>query len=268
MPTKWFRVCRSITATSSILKSPLTPLPFTLAKQFKYHPFTIIVMQHSHPPIRHNFLLDPCHLVSVVQKISHFFSFLFSEVVPILTFRLLQAMNPITFSQVRQLLQVTPLGQRRRTINCLLRPTLPAIILRRPRTAHRLLRTAHRLLRTALPRQRTALPRQHTAHRLLRTAHRLLRTAHRLLLTALLRQRTALPRQRTALPRQRTVPPHPRIALRLRLTVRLRQRTVLQIRLRLRRLERRLRIRLRHPLTAPLHLARDPFTHTRACVSL
>jgi hypothetical protein len=219
MPTKWFRVCRSITATSSILKSPLTPLPFTLAKQFKYHPFTIIVMQHSHPPIRHNFLLDPCHLVSVVQKISHFFSFLFSEVVPILTFRLLQAMNPITFSQVRQLLQVTPLGQRRRTINRLLRPTLPAIILRRPRTAHRLLRTAHRLLRTALPRQRTALPRQHTAHRLLRT-------------------------------------------------VRLRQRTVLQIRLRLRRLERRLRIRLRHPLTAPLHLARDPFTHTRACVSL
>ena len=212
MPTKWFRVCRSITATSSILKSPLTPLPFTLAKQFKYHPFTIIVMQHSHPPIRHNFLLDPCHLVSVVQKISHFFSFLFSEVVPILTFRLLQAMNPITFSQVRQLLQVTPLGQRRRTINRLLRPTLPAIILRRPRTAHRLLRTA--------------------------------------------------------LPRQRTVPPHPRIALRLRLTVRLRQRTVLQIRLRLRRLERRLRIRLRHPLTAPLHLARDPFTHTRACVSL
>ena len=233
MPTKWFRVCRSITATSSILKSPLTPLPFTLAKQFKYHPFTIIVMQHSHPPIRHNFLLDPCHLVSVVQKISHFFSFLFSEVVPILTFRLLQAMNPITFSQVRQLLQVTPLGQRRRTINRLLRPTLPAIILRRPRTAHRLLRTAHRLLRTALPRQRTALP-----------------------------------RQLTALPRQRTVPPHPRIALRLRLTVRLRQRTVLQIRLRLRRLERRLRIRLRHPLTAPLHLARDPFTLTRACVSL
>jgi hypothetical protein len=239
--------------------------------------------------------------------ISRFFSFLFSAVVPILTFRLLQAMNPITLSQIhslRQLLQVTPLGQHRRTINRLLRPTLPAIILRRPRTAHRLQRTAHRLQRTAHRRQRTAHRLLHTAHRLQRTAHRRQRTAHRLLHTALRRQRTALHLQLTALHLQLTAlhlqltalhlqltalrrqltalhlqltalhlqltaPPHPRIALRLQLTVRLRQRTVLQIRLQLRRLERRLRIRLRRPLTAPPHLARDDVqTHSCMCVSV
>jgi hypothetical protein len=208
-------------------------------------------MQHS--TSRYNFLLDPCHLVSAVQFFSRFFSFLFSAVVPILTFRLLQAMNPITLSQIhslRQLLQVTPLGQHRRTINRLLRPTLPAIILRRPRTAHRRPRTAHRLQRTAHRLQRTAHRRPRTAHRRLRTAHRRPRTAHRLQRTAHRLLHTALHLQLTVLRRQLTVLRRQLTALRRQLTALRRQLTALHLQLTALHLQL---TALRRQLTVPPH---------------